>query len=246
MNAGDAEKALIFAWERVRRIPVILPGFLLLSFVAHVVAFFLFRVVYPAQASLPLPQPTVTLLDPSRPDHQALLRWAEAEDPTPTIQTKVTERLLTVNYRPSYETVRTAPLTLAPEVGRVQYPPARDPLRLIRSVEATPKPLPQPPSTAGTRVAFTGALAERAKAPASVSLKIRSAQPLEPADFLVGVTEGGEVRYVVLQRSSGSRELDTEAAEHLRQVQLSPAESPMTWGHARVHWGADAYRTTGK
>lgn len=242
MNAASAERALIFAWERVRRMPMVLPAFLLLSFVVHVAAFFAFRVVYPPQASLRPPPPPITILDPARPDHQALLRWAEAEDPAPAAtQSQLTDRLLEVRYRPSYAAVRTAPLTLAPEVGRAQYPPARDPLHLIRSVEpAQPRP-PSPPEAANTRMNFSGELAARASDSGQLAWASRSRDPLEPAEFLVGVTERGEVRFVVLQRSSGNRELDQEAANHLRNFELTQGSAPVEWGHATVNWGADVY-----
>ncbi len=242
MNPAGAERALIFAWERVRRVPVILPGFILIAFIGHVGAFFLFRVVYPPQASLPMPPPTITLLDASRPDHQALLRWAEAEDTTPAItHTGITDRLLEVPYRPSYATARTAPLTLSPEPTRLQYPPARDPLTFIRSVEskpAAPAPLPR---SAPTRVTFDAELSARLRSDGALTFTAKSTEPLDSAEFLVGVTDRGEVRFAVLQRSSGSDALDAEAADRLTRLELAPAVAPITWGRATVQWGADAY-----
>jgi len=241
------ERALIFRWDRVRRIPLILPGFIFLSFLGHIGIFFLFRVVYPAQASLPMPPPTVTVLDPTRPDHQALLRWAEAEDTAPAAtQNPVTDRLLKITYQPSYATVRTAPLTLPPEVNRHQYPPPIDPLTLIRSVEARPSAPVQTAPTAPTRVVFGGALAGRSMESGTLAFTARSAEALEPAEFLVGVTDRGEVRFVILQRSSGQEALDAEAARQLSAVKLAKADAPVTWGTATIFWGADAYRLPAK
>ena len=242
MNAAQAERALIFAWEHVRRVPLVLPGFILLAFAGHVGAFFLFRIVYPPQASMPMPPPEITLLDPSRPDHQALLRWAEAEDTAPAAaQTGITDRLLEISYRPSYTTVRTPPLTLPSEPGRVQYPPARDPLALIRSVETKPAPPPALAAPAPTQVTFSTELAARTRGPIVFAPRTRAAEPLEPTQFLVGVSDRGEVRFTILQRSSGNPRLDAEAAAQLARVQLEPAPEPITWTRATIQWSADAY-----
>ncbi len=240
---AQVERALIFAWERVRRVPVILPGFIVLVLFGHIGVFFLFRVVYPPQASLEMPHPTITVLDRSRPDHQALLRWADAEDIAPaSTQTSITDRLLEVSYRPSYATVRTAPLTLPPETTRVQYPPPRDPLALIRSVEAKPAaPVALPPS-APTLVRFSGELARRVRGQQTLALEKRSAKEMEPAEFLIGVTDRGELRFVVLQRSSGNETMDAQASELLSRLELAPSADPITWGRATIQWGADAYR----
>ena len=245
MKSAPAQAALIFNWDYGVRF--ILPGFILLSFLAHVGAFFMFRVVYPPQESLPMPPPPVTVLDPSRPDHQSLLRWAEAEDSSPAAaQTSVTDRLLEVSYRPSFSTVRTAPLTLSPSTGQIQYPPPRDPLTLIRSVEAKPSPPTPPAPTAATRISFTGSLADRAAAVNPVQISNRSTVPLETTEFMVGATDRGELRFVVLQHSSGNEALDSEVAEQISRMRLAKSDEPITWGKATVQWGADAYASSGK
>jgi len=242
MNSAEAGRALIFAWEKVRHVPLVLPGFLLLALAAHVVAFFLFRVVYPPQATLRMPPPSITVLDPSRPDHQALLRWAEAEDAAPVIaQTGITDRLLEVPYRPSYTTARTAPLTLPPEPERIQYPPPRDPVSFIRSVEPKTAAPPVRAKSGPTRVTFSADLAPRLRTDGTLTFTTKSAAPLEPAEFLVGVTDRGEVRFAVLQHSSGHAALDAEAADQLARLQLAPAETPIVWSTATIHWSADAY-----
>lgn len=242
MNATEAGRALTFAWERVRHVPLVLPGFILLVFAGHVGAFFLFRVVYPPQASLPMPPPTITMLDPSRPDHQALLRWAEAEDTAPLLaQTGITERLLDVPYRPSYATVRTAPLTLPSEPARVQYPPPRDPVAFIRSTDAKPIAATPIPRVEPTRVTFSGELAPRLRGAGALTFSTKSSDPLDSAEFLVGVTDRGEIRFVTLQRSSGSAAHDAEASDLLTRLSLAPAEAPITWGRATIHWSADTY-----
>jgi len=243
MSGARAERALIFAWERVRRVPLVLPAFLLLAFLGPLGAFFLSRVVSPPQASLPMPPPEITMLDPSRPDHQALLRWAEAEDTAPAgSQAGITELLLHVPYRPSFATARTAPLSLPePEPAAAEYPPARDPLALIRSADSRPlarAPLPRP---APTRVTFSAPAAARARGDITLALEQRAAEPLETAQFLIGITDRGEVRFAILQHTSGNAAVDAEAAAQLTQLQLAPAAEPILWAHAFIHWSADAF-----
>src|SRR5215213_90758 len=111
-NAGQT-RSLTFHWQ-VSRVPLILLAFILLSAVGHFCAFFLFQVVYPAQASIKPPHPSFTFLDPRRPDHQALLRWIDAEDPAPaaTGASNIADRLLDIKYRPSFATMHTAPLAV--------------------------------------------------------------------------------------------------------------------------------------
>lgn len=243
MNAADTGRALIFAWEKARRVPVILPGFLLLVFLGHAAAFFLFRVVYPPQASLPMPPPPITVLDPSRPDHQALLRWAEGEDTTPAMaHTGITDRLLEIPYRPSYSIARTAPLTLPEQSAPLQFPPARDPLTFIRSVEPQPQPPAIPVRSEPTRVTFSSELTARLRAQPTLALDAKSPEPLDVAEFLVGVSDRGEARFVVLQRTSGSAAFDTAASAQITRLQFTPTDAPITWGRATVHWGSDAYR----
>ena len=236
--------AMIFAWENPRRWAVAVPGFLLLSLVAHAATFFLFQIVYPDRVTIAPPVPTVSLLDPRRPDHQALLRLIEAEDPAPVaaVQAVVPRQLLEVLYRPSFATVRTFPQTLPEPAMPAQFPPPRDPLAIIRS--AAPAPAESAPAStlSATRLAFSGALADRSLTrTAPIAFKTRTAAPLEAARFLIGVTDRGEVRFVFLQNSCSDPATDDAAAAHLARVSFSPGDSPITWGRAEFAWGDDVY-----
>jgi hypothetical protein len=244
MNPGSERRGNTFHWEVLRRFPVVLPGFILLSLFAHVAAFFVFRVVYPPQATMSAPAPAITVLDPQRPDHQTLLRWIEAEDPAPvaTVASGITDRLLHVTYQPSYATLRTPPLTLPVDHTAVPFPPARDPLTVIRSVE--PKAAEVKKSTRGepTRVSISGNLTQRV--PGNLppfALRTQSAELLGPATFLIGVDQRGFIQYIMPQVSSGNPAMDDAAADYLRNLKLLPAEDSIAWGHARVEWGAEAY-----
>ena len=126
MNTAGISR-LIFNWDQVRRIPFVLVGFVLISAAAHLCAFFVFQVVYPPQASIKPPHPSLSVIDLRRPDHQALLRWIDAEDPAPaaTGSSNITDRLLNVTYQPSYATMRTSPLAVPETPPTVLFPPAR-------------------------------------------------------------------------------------------------------------------------
>jgi hypothetical protein len=239
MNATGAPRSLTFAWD-FKRVPLVLGGFCLLSLGAHIATFFLFQVVYPPQTSITAPPPPITVLDPSRPDHQALLRWADAEGPAPVASGPdiLSERLLEVTYRPSYSTMRTAPLMLPETTAPAQYPPARDPVSIIRSAEPKPVAAAIPKAQRITRAVFSANLA----APETpITIAARSAESLEPAAFLIGVTDRGEIRFVIPQQSSGSPAMDAAASQALSRIKLQPTQSPITWATATIEWGADTF-----
>ena len=235
---------LTFAWFRSDRFSFILPGFLLVSFIAHAATFFLFQIVYPERVTISPPAPSVTVLDARRPDHQALWRLIDAEDPAPTMaaQTAVPEQLLEFPYRPSYHTVRTWPQTLAEAPAALQYPTPRDPIEIVRSANPPP-PAPEPPAVrVQSRVIFGGDLTGRAlQRPLQLSFKTNPAGPLAPARFLLGVNDRGEVAFTFLQSSSGDPTVDAAAAAQLARLAFAPNASPATWGHAVFVWGDDVY-----
>lgn len=246
MTSGLPEsRGITFQWEILRRFPTVLPAFIALSVIGHGVAFFLFRVVYPPQATMAAPPPAITVLDPTRPDHLALLQWIEAEDPAPAAvgTTGITDQLLQLPYRPSFAQLKTPPLVASETIPRVQYPPAHDPLAVIRSGETRIEHHSQTPAGATTRVRFSAALAGRTPATSEFIWPNdkRTSQLVEPATFLLGVNDRGLVQYVIPQRTSGDSALDSEAAALLATLKLSPAESPIIWGHATFVWGREVF-----
>jgi outer membrane biosynthesis protein TonB len=230
---------LTFAWDKARHLSPLLAGWVLLSLAAHGGVFFLFRGTYPPQASLPAPPPEITVLDARRPGHQALWRWIEAEDPAPaaTGTEALADRLLELPYRPSFATIRTPPLTLAEAPPTGQFPPARDPLDIIRSVEPKPALPALAPAARASRVVFHPPLTPAA----TLELRGTSRTPLAPATFLLGVDTRGQVPVLVPQHGSGDAALDAQAAAALSALRFPPAEAPLRWTHATVEWGGAAY-----
>ena len=235
---------LVFAWEKPLRFRWAFFGLLVLSALVHVATFFLFQIVYPPRVTIPPPAPEVSLLLPTSPENRALLRRIEAEDPALIAATTATPPpgLLAVQYHASYETVRTQPRTVAEENAVVQFPSPKDPLAIIRSGAQTARPATVAPLPVPTRVTFSTALAARARESAQPwGFSPRATAPLEPATFLIGITDRGEVRYVFLQRTSGDPALDAQAAAQLPHFDFAPAEIPIVWSFATVMWGDDAY-----
>jgi hypothetical protein len=66
---------------------------------------------------------------------------------------------------------------------------------------------------------------------------------LQPARFLLGVSDHGDVQYVFVQDSSGDKTLDAAAGRLLEQIRFRPGAAPVTWGFATFDWGAGAYAT---
>ena len=89
-----------------------------------------------------------------------------------------------------------------------------------------------------TLIRFSGPFENR-KIEESQPFKIGagSATTLEPARFMIGVTERGEVRYVFLQNSSGDKPMDAQAEAHLRATRFASASQEITWGFVSFLWG---------
>ncbi|MEO8353894.1 MAG: energy transducer TonB [Chthoniobacteraceae bacterium] len=249
MNPVTAQdRNMTFAWEPPSRQRRALAWFIGLSLLAHIATFFLFQVVYPERATIPAPAPSLSILDASRPDHQTLLRLIEAEDPAPAAATHavVPPQLLDVPYRPSYATPRTPPRNVVEPQTAAGYPPALDPVALIREITPGSNTTPAPASPVPSQVRFRGALADR-KRRHQPALSIRTERKeLQPATFLIGVQATGEVTYAFLQQSSGDAAVDEAASQMLRAFQFEPSSDDLVWGYASINWGNDVYTAPAK
>jgi hypothetical protein len=74
---------------------------------------------------------------------------------------------------------------------------------------------------------------------------------VDSAEFLIGVSDRGEIRFIFQQRSSAdpnavleAAALDAEAANRLALVKLKPGGPELTWGRARIDWGAEFYQAS--
>jgi hypothetical protein len=235
---------LTFDWPRRGGFSFLFSGCVVLSLLAHVATFFLFQVSDPPGTSIPRTAPTVSVLTPSSPEAIALLHWIDAQDPAlvATANSITPPGIYDIAYTPSYATMRTAPLGPAEPVVIVPFPSAREPLAIITSAD----PQPLLPTTVSephpTTFLFTSSLATRA--PASLptyAWKSRTSTPVQPSQFLIAVTDRGEVRFVFPQGVPDNPALESEAAAYLQTLTFAPSDRPITWATATVSWGDDAY-----
>jgi hypothetical protein len=236
----------IFATPPRGRFPLAFLGFLAVSLFAHAATFLLFQVVYPQRVTIPPPAPQVTLLTPSTPEEEALLRWVAAEDPALVAASAapMPPDVFSVTYQPSFGVLRTPPRLVPPPSERPQPPPS--PIALPLSTAKALPPAPGGPAPAvASSVALSGGLAGRTIALPPITA--RFAIPLEAAQFLLAVNDRGEVRHTVLQRSSSDAAADAAAALALAAASVSPSSEheEVAWGFATISWGGDVYLLSG-
>ena len=236
MNAPQ----LVFPWRPTRfRARLILPGFILFSFLIHALALYVFQVSYPASVSIAPPAVQVTLLSPSMPGYEAIARWIEAGNPARVISSPETTPpgLWQIAYKPS--TVRAEPKLAQEAIAPVRFPSAIPPLR--GTAKNQPPPATRNPDSVSSLHLSSSLAARQTHGPTAVRPALKSSAPLKPNRFMVGINDRGEVRYVFLEESSGDPAVDQWAERHLSQLDFAHATQPITWGEATYDWGDDAY-----
>src|SRR5207244_6359100 len=104
MNASVSAPAaapLLFNWEPPRRRKMAITVFVVASFFAHALCFYVFQIVYPPTVALLPPPARVSLITPDSEEGRTLLRWIDAEDPALAFTTR----------RPPDATLRSLPKT---------------------------------------------------------------------------------------------------------------------------------------
>ena len=248
MNAQPS-RALLFSGQEPGVLPWTLLGFILLSACVHAFAFFIFQIVYPPAVRAGPPPVQVGLLAPGTPETDAILRWIDSDDPALAAEPghAPIPGLMTLPYIPSYATVHARP-AMAPSTEQpLPYPDGASGLDLVKMAASSPAASPPPSAPAETTLSFSGPLKDAApeSIPSLAGLHeadLGELQPeLQPARFLLGVSDRGEVRYVFLQDSSGDKTLDAGASRLLGQVRFRPSAASMTWGFATFFWGSAVY-----
>jgi len=256
MKSGVATEShrLTFHWPRRPRISLTLVGLFFLSLLAHALAFYIFQVSYPLVVTVSTPPAQVSLLAPTSPENQALLKWIDSEDPAAIANPHeiIPTNLNDVPYRPSFAEVRTAPKPFEEMEADVRFPSAKKPLAMIDgSLQPAKKTIPANPPVQKTQIKFFGALAKR-KIMTEQPLKLEASSntSLEPLSFFVGVDARGTVLYTFfmgtgsdskVQNSSGDASIDRQAETHLRGIEFGRDPRPITWGVATFYWGSDAF-----
>lgn len=235
MRERSLSPGLIFDWKKSRwdyRLPVLIG----ISFVAHILSFYIFHIVYPATTSLLPPAAQISVLDPANPQDQQVLDWIEVNDPAsvsvPSFRSKFITQL-TPRYRPSFSTDSPELQPLTPDAPSPQRLPSLfspENLLPIRSRPVKGEQISAFPSS----VAVSPSLKPRLR---SISLPSTS-KLVEPSSFFVGVNRDGTVDFAFLWTSSGDNELDQAADRFVRTLKFEPAETT-AWGTVQLRWGVD-------
>jgi hypothetical protein len=239
---------LVFRWERPGRGKWTLSGFLLGSLFLHALGFYLFQIVYPPAVALLPPPGRVSLIAPDTDEGRQLLRWLEAEDPALASNTQRAPDakalvLPTIQHAPSY-------LGHQPTLKDLPAPPPA--LRIPSAHPPAPVEKPSAPiqiitTSVSTLIRFSPEL-DSLIAPQTPELKFSasSREVPEAARFLIAVNEKAEVRYCLLQSSSGDAALDEQARKYLALTRFPAMRNAsasngagLTWGTATLEWGND-------
>ena len=247
MNDTEADTPVIFTWADREGSSWWLAGAIIISFLLHSAAFFLFQGKDPAPPRAVHTAPTVQILtaseDPSQhnPEADALLQWIAMHDPAlvARMQTVEPAGLLGVRYRPSFQEIRTHPLGAPPEPPTIQIPPARDPLAMIRSISHSEKPAPAMIQPQATQVRFSASLQPRVKESPTIVPTAKTTVTVQPTIVLAGVDADGGTRFAFLQQASGDAALDRDALAFVRALNFSKTGGSVVWGAVTIAWGDD-------
>jgi hypothetical protein len=251
MNSVASETAvepLLFTWDSPRRQRTMLAAFLMLSFVAHALCFYLFQIVYPTPVALLPPPARVTFIAPDSEEGRTLLRWIDAEDPAVAFTTNPAPgarlgALPRTEHVPSYSAVKPILKELPPLEPDLRIPSSRppSPVHFVTRKSASPR------ASARTYISFSKEL-DQFGSPTLPQSGFATSTEETPDTlwFRVAVNELGEIRYCFPINSSGDPALDEQARLQVvrsrflqnRQTGTQPG-SPLVWGVATIQWGSD-------
>jgi hypothetical protein len=231
----------IFDWDRPRWNGRLLWLFLF-SLGLHLVALYVFHVVYPSTTSLPPPAAQISVLNPENPQDRRLLDWVALNDPAAISAPNVEDSLVT-KLVPNYRT------TFSDETPAIQRSQANAPAQeapipslftpdnlFVRQVRPTPV---QPKTSFVSHFEFGLALQRRQ--PVVPENLPASRRVSEPTSFFVGISKDGAVKYLLLWRTSGSDQLDQLAEKTVRRLRFQPAADE-TWDTVTLNWGTVGLR----
>jgi hypothetical protein len=225
----------IFDWERGRW-DYRLPALIGVSFLAHILCFYLFRVVYPATTALLPPSAQITVLNPDRPEDKQILDWVTMNDPA-KLSAPGTEAGLLSEVTPGYQPIYSGiPVSLQ---SLESSKPKREGIPSLFSAE-TLLPIRPPLPGGGTPINFPTWLeigsTLKPRIPTSVPELPINATLAEATSIFVGVNAEGIVDYLFLMQSSGNNALDQKAEDFLRTVKFRSAPD-RDWGVVNFRWG---------
>jgi hypothetical protein len=244
MNAS-VTAPFIFNWDQPKRRKAVLTGFIALSFAIHLMAFYLFQVVYPQTVSLlPAPQ-RVSLMTANSEQTATLLRWIDSEDPALASTTRRPAHM----QRREMGKVEHVPSYFAREAALKEPPPLAIDLRIPSAQPPGPVPMTRSAVAASagiqpTRVTFSPELQQLGAANfVPTNFKTSTSEPPQNGQFRIAVDAKGAVVYCFTLASSGDSGLDELARQHLALCRF-PArpgsnDDSLVWGIATIEWGND-------
>jgi hypothetical protein len=246
-----AAEPLLFSWDSPRQQRTMLAAFLLLSFVAHALCFYVFQIVYPTPVALLPPPARVTFIAPDSQEGRTLLRWIDAEDPAVAFTTHPAPgarlgALPNTGHVPSYSAIEPILKELPPLRSDLRIPSSRPP----GPVHSVARKTASARGTARTYIFFSKDLDQfRAPTLPPSSFATSKEETPETLRFRVAVNEFGEIRYCFPINSSGDPALDEQGRLQLVRSRFSPnggiaakPGSSLVWGIATIQWGSEVAR----
>lgn len=246
-SATETDVPLLFEWTAPKGEKFLITAFLLGSVFVHILAFYVFRIIYPPAIAVLPPPARVTFIGSNSEEGRTFLRWIESEDPA----------LASATVRPPEAKLRALPKLAHVPSYMVQDPRLKDPPAMQGAVTSSdafpPGPAPmtrqpeQPWPKTATRALFSddlSAFGQPQFAPPQFSSS--SAESPENMQFRIAVNRSGEIRFCFRLHSSGDARLDEQARLWLirsrfptRSENTKGDEEKLTWGVATIEWGND-------
>ncbi|MBV9672536.1 MAG: energy transducer TonB [Verrucomicrobia bacterium] len=239
MRPEAADTPFVFDWGK-ENLGQRLPFLLGMSFLGHMVCFYLFQVVYPTTTAILPRSAEVTVLDPKRSQDREIQEWAESNNPATASAPELGSDLIAKvmpPYHPIFNNLAPELMPMSPPAAKKTGPPlviAPDdllPLRPATHDSAKPQRFE-------TQLSIGSTLQDRA--PEKVQA-LPPSRALSPATSLfIGVGPSGSVDFVFVRQSAGSSELDQQAEKFVRNLRFRPA-SGASWGVVTVRWGSSQH-----
>jgi len=236
-SPSTTRRGFIFDWQPIRwntRLFLLI----LLSILLHLIAFYLFQIIYPATKTLPPATAQIEVLDWQRPEDRGVLEWTEVHDPSkltlPRSDSNIVTKLIP-DYRPLWNDLN--PRRTTPDLETDPVPVQSEPSLLTpRLLFANRTPPPVPASQTPFRSSWVLGPNLKRRAPSRLAPLPTTDRLLDPCQFFVRVNAAGNVTQLFLLHSSSDASSDEKAAAWLRDVRFAPAASD-SWDTVRIHWG---------
>ncbi|MFV0338608.1 MAG: hypothetical protein ACK5LK_10260 [Chthoniobacterales bacterium] len=253
----DSSGDLLFQWRSQHRIHILFPFMVIVSFGLHLASLVIFQIIYPEPSPGAYRPASITAVLQSTPRADAFYAWLDASDPALFSQYQPDKRELfqlpEISFQPSFDTHR--PDINVPEAQIPRILPPEQIFDFLADTESNfirhPKTGVIAKSPPVTKVIGTGPLADKAwPQPDTASIQYTLNEFPAPSVFDVAFSPENNIRYLLLQKSSGNEHLDQLARQTLLKMNIekdtsdSATSSDLTWGSVWFLWGPDVFPNT--